>query len=294
MSPSTIPSSRRERGAPRLPARSQSARAGSSAPRARANAADASGAAGALNASDVREDDGVGRGVRQAEGAAEDVAELVVQAHRGRAEDAPAEPRPVQRLRAGLEVGAVGGQGRQGSGERPRTLLGHQRGDRRGVGRVQALDRVRERVHAARRRQVGRHRERERGVVDDGDRLDARLAAGALHAVLRQAPDRRHLRAGVRRGHRDHRKCALERERPCRGRSPSHRRPPRSRRRRADAATSPARRATSTGTCIRASGSTATTRSPRRAATRRPSSWWDGPQITITRASPTASTSSAS
>ena len=154
----------------------------------------------------------MGRGVRQAEGAAEDVAELVVQAHRGRAEDAPAEPRPVQRLRAGLEVGAVGGQGRQCSGERPRTLLGHQRGDRRGVGRVQALDRVRERVHAARRRQLGRHREGERGVVDDGDRLDARLTAGALHAVLRQAPDRRHLRAGVRRGHRDHRKCALERD----------------------------------------------------------------------------------
>jgi hypothetical protein len=41
------------------------------------------------------------------------VAELVVQAHRGRAEDAPAEPRPVQRLRTGIEVGAVGGQSRE-------------------------------------------------------------------------------------------------------------------------------------------------------------------------------------
>ena len=58
---------------------------------------------------------------------------------------------------ARVEVGAVGGHGRQRGGEGPRALLGHQRGDGVASGRVEPLDRVGEGVHAAGDGQVGRH-----------------------------------------------------------------------------------------------------------------------------------------
>jgi hypothetical protein len=97
----------------------------------------------------VRQDDGVGLSVGQVEGAAEGVAELVVQRHGRRREHRAAQPRPVLRLAAGVEVGAVGDHPGQRSGQRPDALLGHQGDDRRRVGGVEALDRMGDGVHPA-------------------------------------------------------------------------------------------------------------------------------------------------
>ncbi len=62
---------------------------------------------------------------------------------------------------------------------------------------------MRHRVHAARRRDARRQRERQVGIVDRGQRQAVVVVAG--HAVLAGAdrPGRRHFRAGIGRDHRD-------------------------------------------------------------------------------------------
>ncbi|ACL55779.1 hypothetical protein Mnod_0747 [Methylobacterium nodulans ORS 2060] len=57
-------------------------------------------------------------GVRQAEGAAQDMAELVVQRHPDRAEAGPAEPGAAEGTRAGGHVAGVADEGGQGPGKR--------------------------------------------------------------------------------------------------------------------------------------------------------------------------------
>ena len=72
---------------------------------------------------------------------------------------------------------------------------------------------MRDRVHPAGHRQVGRQAEGELGVVDDAHRQDARVAAGALGSSFGDPPDRGHLRAGVRGGDGDDRQVVPQRHR---------------------------------------------------------------------------------
>src|SRR6185437_17179562 len=92
------------------------------------------------------------------EGTAEDVAELVMQAHAGRAETGPGEPRGAQQV--GARVGCAGSNVGGGSGLAPDQQwegAGRSRDrlecetvdDRVGLRRVQRLDRVCERVDGA-------------------------------------------------------------------------------------------------------------------------------------------------
>jgi hypothetical protein len=74
----------------------------------------------------VGKDDRVRLGVREIERAAERVAELVVQTHADRSEDAAGEPRAVACLRAGREIGRVADDLRKRVRER-RDALGRHR-----------------------------------------------------------------------------------------------------------------------------------------------------------------------
>ena len=128
-------------------------------------------------------------------------------------------------------------------------------------------------------------RDGERGVVDDGDRQDARsrpvrFTPSSVRPQTGVISEPAYVVGTATTG--SARSSAIALPSPMAEPPPTATQPSAS----TDAATSPARRATSTGTCIRASGSTPTTRSPRRSATRRPSSWCDGPQITSTRVEP--------
>ena len=156
---------------------------------------------GATKASGVRQDHGVHLGMGQVVGAAEDVADLVVDARFRRRRT----PRPRGRRRPARRRARRGRPARATTrGSPPRqdadALLGHQRRDRdwrrprtgpRRSGRAAfmpdgpAID--------------GRQRERQHRVVDDGLRLDARDRVRSPCGRRWSAPDRRHLGARVRR-----------------------------------------------------------------------------------------------
>ena len=95
---------------------------------------------------DVREDDGVGAGVRQVERPAQHVAELVVQTRAGHGERRRAEPRAAQQL--GRVVLAESGR------QPPDRLLGDGRADGVAPRRPHRLDGVGERVEPARGREI--------------------------------------------------------------------------------------------------------------------------------------------
>ena len=86
-----------------------------------------------LEGEDVRQDDGVHRGVGQVERAAEHVARLVVQPRPGRGERRPGQPRAVEHPGARVEVAAVGDHAGQARGQRGDALEGHEVGDRVGA-----------------------------------------------------------------------------------------------------------------------------------------------------------------
>jgi len=92
----------------------------------------------------------------------------------------------------------------------PGPLLGQQRGDRVGAGRVQSLDAVGEGVHAARPGHLGRQAGGESRVVHHRPGQDPGVAAGALALGAGQPVDRGHLGAGVGGGHGHDRDLALE------------------------------------------------------------------------------------
>src|SRR5271156_4828005 len=115
-------------------------------------------------------------GVREIEGPAEHVAELVMERHADRAEHAAAEPCTVKRLAARIEVGGVFHYAWKTRGESADTLFGHQRHNWIGVLGVKRFDAMRDRVHAAGGRQADRHRQRKRRIVDDSLRKNIKVA----------------------------------------------------------------------------------------------------------------------
>ena len=161
----------------------------------------------------MRQHHGVQLGMRQAEAAAEGVAELVMQADRDAAHDRAAHPGADQRVAARGEVARVALQARQGGGALADAFLGEQVDHRIAVGRVQALGGMGDGVDRADDADGERQAERQLGVVDHGARQHRRIAAGALGAALGEAVHRRHLAAGVGGRDRDHRHARVERER---------------------------------------------------------------------------------
>ena len=101
----------------------------------------------------------------------------------------------------------------QRAGQGPQRLGRHGRQQARGVGCVQRLDGVRQRVHAAGGAHVGWQRDRERRVVDDDAGQHAHVAPGGLALRVGQAPDGSHLAAGVRGRHSHDRQAGLQRHR---------------------------------------------------------------------------------
>ena len=90
--------------------------------------------------------------------------------------------------------------GRQGAGKGTDAFFRHQRRHGIGVTRVKRFHRMCDRVDAGGRSQADRQRQRQIDVVDYGFRQHGRIAHRGLQAVLGLADDRRHFRAGIRRG----------------------------------------------------------------------------------------------
>jgi hypothetical protein len=139
----------------------------------------------------VREHDRVQLGVRQVEGAAEHVAKLVVQAHRGAIEAGAREPGAIEgaRLRVVVVTPRRRDDAREVLGQRAHALFGEQRRDRVEPPRVEGLDRVRKGVQAARPGHGRGKRAGELRVVEHHARAHGRVAAGTLLAALGQPPD---------------------------------------------------------------------------------------------------------
>ena len=148
------PSSRSAVGAPAWRARSKIAAPGLR-PRSQARGV---GHGGRVERRDLREHRRVGLGVREVVGAAEDVADPVVERGAGHAERPAGERGPVQQPLAIHRLQALA--------QRPRSRLGEQRGDRRRARRPQRVDAVGERVHGARRGDRARQVAAQVEVVD--------------------------------------------------------------------------------------------------------------------------------
>ncbi len=84
--------------------------------------------------------------MRQIEGAAEHVAELVMQSHAGGAEADAAKPGAIERVAPRRGIARRRHDIRQGAREGAHALFGDQRGDRVAILRVERLDRVSDRV----------------------------------------------------------------------------------------------------------------------------------------------------
>ena len=122
----------------------------------------------------------------------------------------PASQAPSRASDRAARSAGVGHRPGQAAVERPGPLLGQQRGDRVGAGRVQGLDAVGEGVHAARPGHLGRQAGGEGRVVHHRPGQDPRVAAGALALGAGQPVDRGHLGAGVGGGHGHDRDLVLE------------------------------------------------------------------------------------
>ena len=148
--------------------------------------------------------------MRQIEGAAERVTQLVVKADRRRAQHDAGQPRAIQRVGAGIEVGRVLHHAWQRTGQRANAFRRHQRHDRIAIDGVQPLHAVGHGIDPGWTRDSRRQRQREDRIVDDRARQHATVASRLLHAAIGDAVDRRHLRARIRRRHGDHRHPRLE------------------------------------------------------------------------------------
>ena len=145
----------------------------------------------------------MGLGVRQIEGAAEHVADLVVQARARGGESHRREIRAVQRLVAAVDVLGIGDDLGQAVAQRPDAFGGQRRVNRVGLRPPEGIDAVGHAVEPGGHGHLYRQREHERGVVDHGLRQHAGVHAGGLAPGLGQAPDVGGLGAGVGGGHRD-------------------------------------------------------------------------------------------
>ncbi len=227
----------------------------------------------------MRQHDGVGFGVGQVEAAAQRVAQLVVKGHTDTAEHRAAQPCAVQALRSGLQVGGIAEHGGNARSERTNAFLGHQRHHGVGIACVEPLGGMRNGIQATGYGQATRQPDRQRRVVDDSARQNARIAASSFRTGLGQSVNRRDFGAGVSRrmatiGIPVSRAMALP--------SPVVEPPPNATAQSAPAsrARAVASRALSTGTCMTAPGYTPADSGPRRSAMRRASACWFGVQST--------------
>jgi hypothetical protein len=145
----------------------------------------------------VGEHGGVHLGVRQAKVAPEDMADLVVHAHPGAVDREARQPGAVEGLVAGVDVAGCLDAPRQGGREGAQPLLGEQPGDRPDAVGVERLHTVGGGVQPAGGRKHRRQGQGEQRVVDDRLGAHAGVAAGGLAPGGGDAPDRRHLAAGV-------------------------------------------------------------------------------------------------
>ena len=145
----------------------------------------------------MRQHHGVALGVWQIESAAQRVAQLVVQRHAHAAHHDAAQPRAIKSIGAGRQVGWLLADGRQGAAQGGDAFAGHETDHRVAVRRIQALGRMRNCIDAAGHAHVHRQTQRELGVVNHAARHHPHVFAGFFHAVLGDAVNRRHFRAGV-------------------------------------------------------------------------------------------------
>ena len=96
--------------------------------------------------------------------------------------------------------------------ERANRLLRSGGGDRTRIRRVHGFHGVRHGIHPAGRARVRGQRQRQHRVIDHQPRRHGRIPAGGLRVSAGDAPDARHLGAGVGRGHRDNRQRPLARD----------------------------------------------------------------------------------
>ena len=161
----------------------------------------------------MRQDDGVRFRVRQIEGAAEHVAELVMQRHAGGAETDAAQPGAVKRIPPRRGIARRLDDDRQCPREGAHAFLGDQRSDRIAVLRVERLDRMGDGVDPRGDGDPDRQAERQIDVIDHRLRQDARAALRGLPAFGGLAENGRHLRAGVGGRDDDLRQIGSERQR---------------------------------------------------------------------------------
>ena len=212
---------------PRSRSRARSCRpaTASSAPSARGDPRQRVGRRVAVVVDDPGQHRGVDLGVREAEAAAEHVAEFVVQA--GAADRQRGAARA--RRRAALRRAPRGRAGRRGrragrgpGAPIPSLATASVTGLAAGVQSASTQWATAFIPLAAPAR--GGQREGQLGVVDDGPRQHPRVAAGRFAAVRGDPPDRRHLRARVGGRDGEDRQPGLQRDRLRQRRSPSRRR----------------------------------------------------------------------
>ena len=148
----------------------------------------------------MRQHHGVCLGVREVEGTAQHVTDLVVETGtRGREADGR-QVGAVQHLVASGRVARTANHHREPLGQGPGALESDGQVDRVGSGCPQRVDAVRERVQPTRDAQVDGQAQGQVGVIDDRRRQDPVVDAGGLDGVFRQPPHVGRLGAGVRRG----------------------------------------------------------------------------------------------
>ena len=159
----------------------------------------------------MRQDDRVHLRVRQVVCPPEDMADLVVDPAPGDREGGPGEVGTRENLCPAVDIARLGDDAGQAAGEDPDSVLGHQRRDRIGALGVEGLGAMGHRIHPRRPGYLGRQAEGQQRVVDDRSRLDRGVATRLLASATGEAPDRGHLRPGIRRGNGDNRDGTLER-----------------------------------------------------------------------------------
>ena len=142
------------------------------------------------------------RAMRQVIGPTQHVADLVMHTHAGGPEGPTGEPCAIQRFSAAIDIRRARHHLGQCDSQSAYALLSGQDLKRRHTGSVEALDEVRECVHATCGRDVHGQGQRECGVIDHRSRQDLGIAPRDLAVVLGEPPNAGHLTSGIRRRHR--------------------------------------------------------------------------------------------
>ena len=150
---------------------------------------------GAVEADGVGGRDGVGVGVVEIEPLPHPLRDGVFEPDLGA--EIRRQPGAVEHVGAGIEIARILHHARQARAEPLDRFLGHRLHDRIGVDAVEALDRMRHGVHAARRGKARRQVERQFGIVDRGRGQRGRVIAADAIVGNADVPPRRHFRAGI-------------------------------------------------------------------------------------------------